>query len=218
MITIGIDEAGRGPVIGPMTIAGIGFDEVIAEKFKKIGVKDSKLLSIKKIYLLERDIINTTKNSMIIKVSPKDIDERFSTAKNLNYLEIDKMILIAKKLEGEKVIVDSPSKNTEKIRKYLQDRIKDKVVIAENYADKNHIEVSAASILAKAEREREVSNIKKIFNYDFGSGYPSDPKTIAFLDIIRKNGKIEQEPYSTLIRKSWYTIKKSKDEDLKLFT
>ena len=155
---------------------------------------------------------------MIIKVSPKDIDERFSTAKNLNYLEIDKMILIAKKLEGEKVIVDSPSKNTEKIRKYLQDRIKDKVVIAENYADKNHIEVSAASILAKAEREREVSNIKKIFNYDFGSGYPSDPKTIAFLDIIRKNGKIEQEPYSTLIRKSWYTIKKSKDEDLKLFT
>ena len=40
-----------GPVIGPMTIAGIGIGEDLAQKFKLIGVKDSKMLSIKRIYL-----------------------------------------------------------------------------------------------------------------------------------------------------------------------
>ena len=69
MITIGIDEAGRGPVIGPMTIAGIGIGEDLAQKFKLIGVKDSKMLSIKRIYLLEREIIKSSNNFKVIKLS-----------------------------------------------------------------------------------------------------------------------------------------------------
>ena len=217
MITIGIDEAGRGPLIGPMTIAGIGLDEETAKNFKLLGVKDSKMLSIKRIYLLEREIIKTCNNFKIIKISAEQIDNRFEDGKNLNYLELDNMIEIANALNGHTVIVDSPSRNTKKIREYLIKKIKNKEVIAENYADKNHVEVSAASIIAKANREREVEKIKKELRYDFGSGYPSDPKTIQFIKIITDNGKITQEPYKKFIRKTWSTVKYTNFNTLNFF-
>ncbi|MCL4398258.1 MAG: ribonuclease HII [Candidatus Parvarchaeota archaeon] len=217
MITIGIDEAGRGPLIGPMTIAGIGIDEKTAQNFKLMGVKDSKMLSIKKIYLLEREITKASDNFMLIKLSAEEIDKRFDNGKNLNYLELDNMAEIANGLKGETVIVDSPSSNTEKIRRYLLKKIKDKKVIAENYADKNYIEVSAASVIAKAAREREVEKIKKELGYDFGSGYPSDPKTVQFIKIITENGKIFQEPYKNFIRKTWSTVKYTNYKTLNLF-
>lgn len=217
MITIGIDEAGRGPLIGPMIIAGIGFDEEVAKKFKLLGVRDSKMLSIKRIYLLEREIIKISNNFKMIKLSAEQIDNRFADGKNLNYLELDNMIDIANSLEGQTVIVDSPSRNTTKIREYLMKKIKNKKVIAENYADKNHIEVSAASIIAKANREKEVDKIKKELGYDFGSGYPSDPKTMQFIKIITENGRITQEPYKKFIRKTWSTVKYTNFNTLNFF-
>ncbi len=218
MITIGIDEAGRGPVIGPMIIAGIGVDEKTAEKFKTIGVKDSKMLSIKRIYLLERIITSLSNNYKFIKLSSEEIDNRFENAKNLNYLELDNMAKIANELEGKTVIVDSPSKNTLKVKIYLQKKIKDKDIISENYADKNHIEVSAASVIAKANREREVEKIKKELGYDFGSGYPSDPKTIQFIKVISDNGRIDKPPYKDFIRKSWATIRYTRYKRLDSFS
>ncbi len=218
MITIGIDEAGRGPLIGPMIIAGIGFDEEVAKKFKLMGVKDSKMLSIKRIYLLEREIIKTSNNFKVIKISAEQIDNRFADGKNLNYLELDNMAEIANSLEGQTVIVDSPSRNTTKVREYLMKKINKKEVIAENYADKNHVEVSAASIIAKANREREVEKIKKELGYDFGSGYPSDPKTMQFIKIITENGRITQEPYKKFIRKTWSTVKYTNFNTLNLFS
>jgi ribonuclease HII len=217
MITIGIDEAGRGPVVGPMIIAGIGIDENVAKKFKLIGVKDSKMLSIKNIYLLEREIIRSSNNFKIVKLSAEEIDNRFEKGKNLNYLELDNMAEIANNLIGETVVVDSPSRNTEKIKDYLLKRIKNKKIIAENYADKNHVEVSAASIIAKANREREVEKIKKELGYDFGSGYPSDPKTIQFIKIITENGRAHQEPYKKFIRKTWSTVKYADNRTLNFF-
>jgi ribonuclease HII len=183
-----------------------------------MGVKDSKMLSIKRIFLLEREILNLIKNYYFITLSAGEIDDRFSNGKNLNYLELDNMAEIANKLEGETVIIDSPSKNTEKVRLYLQKKIINKRVIAENYADKNHIEVSAASIIAKANREREVDRIKKIIGYDFGSGYPSDPKTANFIKIIAQNGKIKQDPYKKFIRKSWSTVKATDYKTLNFFS
>ena len=217
MITIGIDEAGRGPVIGPMTIAGIGIDESLAKKFKLMGVKDSKMLSIKRIYLLEREIIKSSDNFKFLKLSAEEIDNRFENGKNLNYLELDNMANIANDLIGETVVVDSPSRNTEKIKSYLSNKIRNKRVIAENYADKNHVEVSAASIIAKANREREVEKIKKELGYDFGSGYPSDPKTIQFIKIITENGKINEEPYKKFVRKTWNTVKYASNRTLNFF-
>lgn len=217
MNRIGIDEAGRGPVIGPLVVAGVSLDTETAVKFKNAGVKDSKLLSIRRIYILERLIVEDSSGYKLEKISPIEIDNRFSASTNLNFLELDKMIEIANSLAGETVVIDCPSSNTKKIKAYLTKKIPNRELIVENYADKNHVEVSAASILAKASREREVAAIKKEWEYDFGSGYPSDPRTMKFLKIIKENGFIREEKYSKHIRKTWATLKNLDDKSLKEF-
>ncbi len=214
MIKIGIDEAGRGPVIGPMAIGGVALDEETAIRFKKIGVKDSKLLSIRRIAILEKVIMSEAAGYTVKTISPQEIDDRFSDHKNLNYLELDIMSEIANELKGDIVIVDSPSANTKRVKLYLEKKINEKKIIAENYADRDYVEVSAASILAKARREREVEKIKGEWGYDFGSGYPSDPKTKEFLALLVKSGRINEKKYSNHIRKTWGTIKRFKDGSL----
>ena len=207
MKRIGIDEAGRGPVIGPLVLAGASLDEDIAKKMKAAGVKDSKLLSIKRIFLLERLIVEHAAGYLLRELSPETIDNRYKEGTNLNFLELNEMSEIANSLDGETVIIDSPSANTKKIKAYLFKKIPNKELIVENYADKNYVEVSAASILAKARRERDVAVIKKELGYDFGSGYPSDPKTIRFLKTIKENGLILEAKYKKHIRKTWATLR-----------
>ncbi len=207
MNRIGIDEAGRGPVIGPLIVAGASMDEETALRFKAAGVKDSKLLNIRKIYLLERLIIEKCSCYKIEKIEPLSIDGRYDDGTNLNFLELDRMTEIANSLAGDTVIIDSPSANTKKIKAYLTPKIPNKELVVENYADRNHVEVSAASILAKASREREIAAIKKELEYDFGSGYPSDPRTINFLKIIKANGLIKTQKYKKHIRSTWATLK-----------
>jgi ribonuclease HII len=217
MNRIGVDEAGRGPVIGPLIVAGASMDEETAARFKVAGVKDSKLLSIRRIYLLERLIVENCAGYKIEKIDPSDIDERHNDGTNLNMMELDRMSIIANSLVGDVVIVDSPSVNTKKIKSYLAKKIVGKELIVENYADKNHVEVSAASILAKAVREREVATIKREWDYDFGSGYPSDPKTRNFLKIIKANGLILTPKYMKYIRRTWATLKNLDDKKLQDF-
>ena len=214
MIRIGVDEAGRGPVIGPLVVAGVSMDEKDLEKFKGAGIKDSKLLSIRRIYQLESFVMENAYDFKHYEIWPADIDGRSKENTNLNYLELDKMAKIANELKGDIVTVDSPSANTSKVEKYLTKLIKDKKVVARNYADRDFIEVSAASIIAKANREREIEKIKKDIGYDFSSGYPSDPRTANFLSIIIENGKISEMPYKKYIRSTWRTISRLKDRTL----
>ncbi len=214
MNKVGIDEAGRGPVIGPLCIAGVSLNEDVAGKLKTAGVKDSKLLSNRRIAFFEGVIMENCDGFEVKMLSPADIDERFKDGKNLNSLELDVMCEIANKLNGDTVIIDSPSANTKKIREYVENKVRGKDVIAENYADRDFIEVSAASILAKACREREVAKIRKELNYDFGSGYSSDPKTKEFLRFLKENGLIKNAKYSKYLRKSWMTMKNLENGDL----
>ncbi len=214
MNRIGIDEAGRGPVIGPLVVAGVSLDKETADKFKMAGVKDSKLLSPKKIFLLERLIVENASGYMVNEISPAAIDSRFKDGTNLNFLELDRMAEIANSLRGETVIIDCPSSNTKKIKAFMAKKIPNKELIVENYADKNFIEVSAASIVAKALREHEVAAIKKELEYDFGSGYPSDPRTVKFLKIIKENGLIMEEKYRKNIRGTWATLRNLENKNL----
>ncbi len=214
MSRIGIDEAGRGPVIGPLCIAGVSLNGEVAEKLKTAGVKDSKLLSNRRIAFLEKMIMENCNGFEVKMLSPSDIDDRFKDGKNLNFLELDVMCGIANELEGDTVIIDSPSANTKKIREYVKNKVKGKDIIAENYADRDFIEVSAASILAKACREREVAKIRRELNYDFGSGYSSDPKTKEFLRFLKEKGLLRDAKYSKYLRKSWMTMKTLENGDL----
>ena len=81
-------------------------------------------------------------------------------------------------------------------------------IVSRHKADQHYLVVSAASIIAKVERDNAIEKLKEKVGEDFGSGYPADPKTKSFLNnIFRKNKKFP--PY---VRESWDTAKKIKDE------
>lgn len=202
-IILGIDEAGRGCVIGPLVICGALIEESKIELIK--DAKDSKLLTPKKREKLEKKLKENLKDFAIIKISPSEID-KLRDKKNLNKIEIENIQKIINLFNPDVAIIDSPENNVKKFEKRVREGVRksDIKIICENYADKKYKIVGAASILAKVERDREIEKIKKEYKIDFGSGYPSDDRTIKFLDEIIRNKK-EIPPF---VRKSWITVKR----------
>lgn len=203
---IGIDDAGRGPVLGPMILAGVLIEENESDILRKLGAKDSKLLMPEKRKELKKKIAGKFKHHVEV-TEPIEIDE----SDNLNYLEAIKAAMIINELTKElnepmKVIIDCPSVNIPSWSKDVQELIKKPELVSltcEHKADAHHPVVSAASIIAKEKREDEIYKLKQELKIDFGSGYPSDPKTKEFVEENFNNPK-----YKKLIRFSWKTIKK----------
>lgn len=185
-IVCGIDEAGRGPVIGPLVIAGAKMDEKELFQLERIGVKDSKLLSPEQRGRLFFQIKSIISGYEIIIVQPEEIDAAVlgvQKGMNLNWLEAHKSADILNKLSPHKGIVDCPSNNLAAYTSYLRNKLINKKIelLCEHKADATYVICSAASILAKVTRDKEIENLQKEIGVDFGSGYPSDPKTVAFL-------------------------------------
>ena len=197
----GIDEAGRGPVIGPMVMSITVLEEADLPKLKSMGVKDSKLLSVPQRNYMFGQVKELTINDTII-IQPKQIDEAvLSESSNLNWLEADIIIKLVNKHAPDRVYVDCPSTNIEAYTNYLKEGITTKTeIIAEHKADLTYPVVSAASILAKVTRDNYIEGIKKNIKQDFGSGYPSDPKTQKFLK--------ENWDKHNFFRKSWSSYRK----------
>jgi len=216
-LILGIDDAGRGPVLGPMALAGVIIKEEDNNKLTTWGAKDSKLLTPKQRKEIKQKIISNFKHHVETS-APKEIDEH----KNLNLLEAEKAAKIINHLTKNtnqkiKVIIDCPSINikswTKDVQKLL-DNPKNIILNCEHKADLNHPVVSAASIIAKEKREDEIYKLKQLLNIDFGSGYPADPKT---KDFVKEN--FNNPKYKNLIRHSWSTIKKlTRGKQQKLFS
>lgn len=208
MLILGIDDAGRGPLIGPMILAGVLVTAEQDKKLKSLGAKDSKLLSHPERVRIAKEIEKSYKKTHIVISTPEEIDSSILSGTNLNTLEAKKAAEIINSLNSEKekikVIVDCPSVNTKVWKNKLLEFVSHQdnlLVICEHKADFTYPSVSAASILAKVRREEEVSKLKKQFG-DFGSGYPSDPSTKKFL---KEKGKELEN--SGIFRKTWATWK-----------
>ncbi|RMF55787.1 ribonuclease HII [Candidatus Woesearchaeota archaeon] len=203
MLICGIDEAGRGPMIGPLVICGVLINEKDGPKLRKIGVTDSKLLTPKQREQLFNKIINTVKKYKIIIVEPREIDDALSSDDlNLNWLEALKTAQIINDLKPKKAILDAPSTNIKSYLEYIKKLLNVSVeIIAEHKADLNHPTVAAASILAKVTRDREIEKIQKKIGKRFGSGYPSDPETVRFAEKHHSD-------YPAIFRKTWASYKK----------
>ena len=199
MKILGIDEAGRGCVIGPLVMCGYLIDESKLKELKKMGVKDSKLLTAKKRSEIKEKIEKIADDFILLKVSAREID-KLRNISNLNKVEIERMQHIINLLRPDKAIVDAIEANTKKFHQKLIARLNGTEVIAENFADKKYPIVGAASILAKVHRDAEIEELNK--RYDFGSGYTSDPRTISFL----KNWAKRNKDFPDFVRKSWITI------------
>jgi len=224
MLTLGIDDAGRGPLIGPMILAGVLVDSEQEKLLKKENVADSKTILHPRRIKLSELIKKNSYAHHITKTFPNELDNSLQTGTNLNTLEAKKAAEIINEInkgkylkEKIKVIIDCPSVNTtawkNTLIKFLTHST-NLTIHCEHKADVNYVSVSAASILAKVTREEEVAKLKEKYG-DIGSGYPSDPTTKEFL---KKNGaKLSNEG---IFRKTWSTWKKlfpSDEKQSKLF-
>lgn len=116
-------------------------------------------------------------------------------------------------LKPDKTVVDSPEVNVAKFSKKVMAKVKNKgmQLVAENFADKKYIEVGAASILAKVERDSAIKKLHKEHGF-FGSGYASDETTVNFLKDWMKRNK----EFPNFVRKSWFTSQWIKEESEQL--
>ncbi len=200
MLVCGVDDAGRGSVLGPLVIAGISIERKNIKQLVKIGVKDSKQLSPQLREKLYGEILDLVEGYYVAKIPPKTIDK--SVRKNLlNQLEADYMAKVIKKLEASSSYVDSCDVNPKRFGLYISNLAKTGKIISSHHADQKYPVVSAASIIAKVNRDRAIEKLRK--SHDLGSGYPSDPKTMKFIkQWISQNGNVP-----VFVRKSWKPVK-----------
>jgi ribonuclease HII len=200
----GVDEAGRGPVIGPLVVAGVKLKD--ENKLREIKVKDSKKLSSKRREILSIRIKQIALNYEIIVIKAKDIDD-MRKVMTLNEIEVNAFTQVIKKLRPDICYVDSADVNEGRFATDILNGLSYKPeIVSKHKADDVYKIVSAASILAKTKRDEEIekiaSKLKEKIELPLGSGYPADPITQKFLKSwYKRYGKLP--PHT---RHSWKTI------------
>ncbi|MCQ2737518.1 MAG: ribonuclease HII [archaeon] len=213
MNTLGLDEAGRGPVLGPMVMGGIVIPEKKEKIVERMGVKDSKKVTPKRRAVLSRKLTKMFEYELV-EISARDIDLMRAKGINLNQIEKLAMKKIIRKLDSDKIIIDALDVKEGRLQEEMQEYAgPNREVLAEHKADENYLAVGAASIIAKHRRDQIIDELNR--NYikttkdrnGIGSGYPSDPKTKAFL----KQYTYDEMP--EFVRRSWGTVQKIKEEE-----
>lgn len=187
-----------------MVVAGVVIDEKDEGIFKKIGVKDSKQLSPKRREELAVEIEKVAKSVFVLRVPACKIDTYRSEGINLDKIEAMKMAQIITMCEAQKVFVDSLGANPKRFHSKILELVpqNESELIVENYADETYPVVSAASIMAKVERDKAVKELKEKVGFDFGVGYSHNQRTIKFIEKLLQKSK-ELPPY---VRESWVTV------------
>jgi ribonuclease HII len=207
VLIAGVDDAGRGSVIGPLTIAGVSMREERLPMLIQLGARDSKLLSPRRREVLAVEIKRLSYNYHIEKLTPKQIDDVVFNGRRLfklNRLEAQTMAKVINALKPDIVYVDASDVNEQRFKEHILEGLTQKTsIVSEHKADRNYPVVGAASILAKVERDEEIEKLKDIYG-DFGSGYPSDPRTVRFLEECAQ----KWTEYPEFVRKSWKPAKK----------
>lgn len=192
----------KGAVIGPLVIAGALIEVDKEKELVKLGVRDSKKHTPKQRADLYHRIRSKVKTHRVIKIHPEEIDKNKLGGGNLNELELNNMAKIINELKPDVVYLDSIEANTMSVIAEITPKLKvDCKIIAECGADDKYPIVSAASILAKVERDDAVASLKPLYG-NIGSGYPSDPTTQTFL----RNWLNEHSTFPKIVRHTWGTI------------
>lgn len=200
---LGIDEAGKGCAIGPMIIAGVLVEEETLAQLRDLGVKDSKQLSSVQREELKAPILEVIQSHRLIEIAPSEIDEYLIGAR-MNVLEAKKTAEIIQGYDPDRVYIDLPGRGTKSYPKLIKEIVGPGIqIVAENFADRKYEVVSAASILAKLRRDEIIRELHAKYG-DFGSGYPSDEKTVAFL----AKWYDEHRQFPEIVRTRWETVQK----------
>jgi ribonuclease HII len=195
----GVDEAGKGAVLGPLVIAAVGCRR--ARDLSRIPVKDSKLLSPgERSRLFDLIAKKCTTRLLVIDAGDVDILRRCGS---MNLVMARAHAAVIRELRPKTAYVDACDVIAARYGRIVGACLDFPcTIISEHHADENRPAVSAASIVAKVTRDRLVQELSPAYG-DIGSGYPSDGKTIAFLEqYIREHGRAPP-----CARASWETVK-----------
>jgi len=209
----GCDEAGRGPVLGPLVMC-VALCEKDKEPFlRSIGVKDSKMVPPKKREELAKEIRKYC-HLHVQKITAKEINTLMKKGVSLNEIEA---MFVSKALaeiepgltkQIDKIYIDAPDPNADRFTHRIISRLPLDAEISSKLHSSHKADViypiaSAASIIAKVTRDDEIEKIKKEIGCDFGTGYPHDELAI---NCIKEN--IENPVLLKYLRTEWSTSKR----------
>lgn len=198
----GVDEAGRGPVIGPLVVAGVVIEEPHSEALAEWGVRDSKELTPGQREKTDVRIRQLALQVELLEISADAIDRQRRAKRNMNELETQWMVEILRRLGWDVAYVDAVDVDADRFGREIQSHFAPpRLVVSEHKADSTYPVVSAASIVAKVRRDQRIAELHRTYG-DFGSGYPSDPKTIHFL----REWIVRHDTFPDIVRTTWETV------------
>ncbi len=212
MIHIGIDEAGRGAVIGPLVIALAAFKDEKLETLSTLITKDSKGYTRRRREELYEHIVVNADYISTRRLSPNELNQLMCRDISLNIIElrvVSELIKEALEKTGGRVTAYIDSMTTKEIqcKTFILSRIprSDVRIICEHGADAKYPVVRAASIIAKVIRDRSIDTLEERYG-NLGSGYPSDPRTIEALKRLAQ--ELDKEEFGSIVRLKWKTVKR----------
>ena len=174
-----MDEAGRGPVLGPLVVAAVAVED--GTTLEGMGLKDSKRLSPARREVLF-DEIGSVCDIEVVSLPPQRIDEARKVM-SLNALEAEAFAAALAPFRDHSLFVDCADANEKAFASTLKGLLGScGQMVCKHRADEKYPVVSAASIVAKVTRDRAVRELEEEAGEPLGSGYPSDPVTISFLE------------------------------------
>lgn len=202
---LGIDEAGRGSVLGPLVVGGFLVDRARAEQLAGIGAKDSKALSPARRENVYENLPSLGQCEAVV-LTPREID-RYVHRGRLNELEARAFGALVSRLHPDEARVDACDVDARRFAREVARWSGVSVrIVSRHHADRDDAVVGAASIVAKVRRDRALVRLARTIGRDLGSGYPSDPRTIEFL----RSYLAEKARTPTWVRASWATMQRVK--------
>jgi ribonuclease HII len=200
---LGVDEAGRGSLVGPLVVGGFCASEDRLGELVVLGAKDSKALTPD---ARERVFagLGSIGRPIHLVLSPRTVDGAVRHGR-LNDLEADAFARIVRAVAPDIAYIDACDPNERRfgsrVARLAGGRTR---VIARHHADRDYPVVGAASVVAKVRRDRAVARLRAQLGDDLGSGYPSDPRTIRFVRSALADGGT----LPTWVRGSWSTMRR----------
>jgi ribonuclease HII len=203
----GVDEAGRGAVIGPLVISAFAIDAENVKMLRELGVRDSKLLSSKARVSIYNELLRIADACSIRIAEPRVID-RYVSGRALNILEAEMFASAIAEVKPSLAYMDACDIDVDRFSRRVAEmlsryRLADNVMLSSSHkADSKSLVVGAASIIAKVTRDNAIKELKSIYG-NIGSGYPSDRVTMEFINRLVSRGITAE-----FVRYSWRPVKR----------
>ncbi len=202
---LGIDEAGRGSVLGPLVVGAFACEEGCVPSLREHGVRDSKLLSAE-----QREAVYARLGRMgsldSVALLPRTID-RYVAHGGLNELELEAFAKLIRRWSPDVAYVDACDPNAERFGERLRARAGGSVrIVSRHKADRDFPIVGAASIVAKVRRDAALERLRRTAGEAIGCGYPHDPETQACVLRHARDGG----PVPPWMRRTWETVQRVK--------